>query len=397
VISGDKMKKIGLFLGADYKGGALQYNQAMLEAVNSLSEAEFQPIVFFRSDYWKEKLKKYDLPCKKITAGLWGRGIHKMWRSMRLPVKGWRSVCPFVHDLSKNLIEEKCDLWIFPSQDAWSYHIPVPALVTIYDLNHRYNKQFPEVSANGVYEKREKNYIEICKWSKGLLVDSNVGKEQVVESYEADPEKIYVLPYIPPKYIYNTNLPEGFDFRYRLPAKYIFYPAQFWEHKNHKNLLKALSMLRKRYPDLSLVFVGAKKNGYESTLTLVQNLGLSKAVLFLGYIPDEDMPELFRRARGMVMPTFFGPTNIPPLEAIALGCPVGVSNVSAMPEQLGDAALYFDPSSVNEIAETVEKLWTEDSLCAELRERGFMQASKWNQSHFNKRLYNIVRNVLGEN
>ena len=85
------------------------------------------------------------------------------------------------------------------------------------------------------------------------------------------------------------------------------------------------------------------------------------------------------------------------MEENALGCPVAVSNVYAMPEQLGDAALYFDPSSVTEIAEAIEILWTDEALCVELRERGFIQASKWNQSHFNKRLYNIVRNVLGEN
>lgn len=392
------MKKIGLFLGADYKGGALQYNQAMLEAVDSLPKEEFQTVIYFISNYWEEKLKNYDLSWKKIRTGSsCERRIYSMWWSMGLPVKVWRKVSPFVHDLTKKIIKEECDLWIFPSQERWSYHVPVPALVTIYDLNHRYNKQFPEVSANGLYEKREKHYIEICKWSKGILVDSNIGKQQVVESYEADPEKIYVLPYIPPQYIYNTNFPEDFDLRYRLPPKYLFYPAQFWEHKNHKNLVQAVFNLKEKYHDINVVLVGSKNNAYNSVWDMVREMNLSNIIHFLDYVPDEDMPELYRRARAMVMPSYFGPTNIPPLEAIALGCPVAVSNVYAMPEQLGDAALYFDPSSINEIAEAIERLWTDDSLCAELRERGFMQANKWNQSHFNKRLCKIVRNVLDKN
>ncbi len=159
------MKKIGLFLGADYKGGALQYNQAMLEAVDSLPKEEFQTVFFFTSDYWEEKLKDCDLPRKKLSTGRWWSRIYKVWWTMGLPVSGWRKVSPFVHDLTKKIINEECDLWIFPSQDRWSYHVPVPALVTIYDLNHRYNKQFPEVSANGLYEKREKcRFIRQNNW-----------------------------------------------------------------------------------------------------------------------------------------------------------------------------------------------------------------------------------------
>ena len=82
------------------------------------------------------------------------------------------------------------------------------------------------------------------------------------------------------------------------------------------------------------------------------------------------MPEFYRRARAMVMPTFFGPTNIPPLEAFALGCPVAVSNIYGIPEQVGDAALLFDPNSVEEIADCIERLWQDDALCASLISKG---------------------------
>jgi len=386
------MKKIGLYLTEyPYKGGSYQYNLIMIEAVASLPKDVFQSIIVYADDVWKDIAKRYNLPTKKIERSFIAKVFHRGWFSGGLPLNIWRKISYFIHPVAKELITQNCDLWIFPSQDVWSYQVPIPALVTIYDLMHRYEKRFPEVHT---HTDRDKHYKQICKWAKGILVDSEVGKQQVVESYGINPQKINVLPFVPPKYIYNSNLPYGFDQRYQLPKKFIFYPTQFWKHKNHKNLLKALSMLRKRYPDINLVFVGAKKNGYESTLRLVQELELSKVVFFLGYVPDEDMPELYRRARAMVMPTFFGPTNIPPLEANALGCPVAVSNIYAMPEQLGAAALYFNPFSINEIAEAIERLWTDDLLCAELRERGLIQASKWDQSHFNKRLCQIIIDVL---
>ncbi len=131
-------------------------------------------------------------------------------------------------------------------------------------------------------------------------------------------------------------------------------------------MIKAAALLKDKIPDLRLVFVGSERNGYRSTRELAVNLGLEENIIFLGYMPDGEIPELYRRARALIMPTFFGPTNIPPLEALALGCPVGVSDIYAMREQLGDAALYFNPASVAEIAQTMERLWQDDSLCQEL-------------------------------
>jgi glycosyltransferase involved in cell wall biosynthesis len=106
------------------------------------------------------------------------------------------------------------------------------------------------------------------------------------------------------------------------------------------------------------------------------------------------LPEFYRRARALVMPTFFGPTNIPPLEALSCGCPVAVSNIYAMPEQLGDAALYFDPASPSEIASALERLWRDDALCARLREQGQRRIASWTPAHFARRLKAVLDDVL---
>ena len=388
-------KKIGLFLGTQPSdGGSFRYSQAMVEALASLPREKFEVVVVFSNNNWQEKLKYHDLPGKKVNLGFWGRASGKAWRSIGLPLSGWRKICYFVHPVVKKLVQQNCDLWIFPSQDTWSYQVPVPALVTIYDLMHRYEKRFPEVSKNGVYEYREKRYTQICKWAKGILVDSNVGKQQVIESYEVKSERIHVLPYTPPQFIYNRNLPERFDSRYHLPGKFIFYPAQFWEHKNHKGIVSAVNILKEKYPDIKAIFVGSKKNGYRSTFDMVQKFGLTENIQFLGFVPDEDMPEFYRRARGMIMPTFFGPTNIPPLEANALGCPVAVSNIYGMIEQLGDAALYFDPNDVNDIAEKIYIIWTNDKLRQQLIENGYRKSLVWNQEEFGLKLLSIINTCL---
>jgi glycosyltransferase involved in cell wall biosynthesis len=214
-----------------------------------------------------------------------------------------------------------------------------------------------------------------------------------MESYGMTNEKLYILPYVAPSYIEKE---EGMlnDMRhYNLPPKFLFYPAQFWKHKNHDKLIRAIGNLLGRIPDLKIVFTGSPKNAYEDVKTLISNLSLSNQIILLGYVPDEDMTAIYRRARALIMPTYFGPTNIPPLEAFSLGCPVAVSRIYGMPEQVGDAALLFDPSSDTEIAEIIYRLWTDDELCNTLSRKGRERAAIWDKNAFEKQFAKIVSSI----
>src|SRR5207248_2446916 len=112
--------------------------------------------------------------------------------------------------------------------------------------------------------------------------------------------------------------------------------------KNHKILLEGALLIKDKIPGFSLVFSGHKNHEFNKLYQFCEQNNLLQHVIFLGFVPNEFLGGLYLRARAIVMPTHFGPTNIPPLEAIALKCPVAVSNIYGMPEQLGDAALYFD-------------------------------------------------------
>jgi glycosyltransferase involved in cell wall biosynthesis len=132
-----------------------------------------------------------------------------------------------------------------------------------------------------------------------------------------------------------------------------------------------------------------KKNAYKKTLGYINSMNLSDHVIILGYVP-RDMAEFYRRARALVFPSFFGPTNIPPLEACATGCPLAVSNIHGMPEQLGDAALFFNPHSVEEIHLAMKRLWIDDALCRQLSMNGKKWAKAWNQNSFNRQFQVII-------
>ena len=390
-------KKIGLFLKTEFSdGGVFQYNQAMLNAVALLSKDNFNVVIAYSKEHWLSYLNGYDISIITVPWGLSSRLLGKFSRYIDKLMSGWRKISPYFHPTIRALLAQKCDLWIFPSQDPLSYEAPLPSLVTIHDLMHRYERRFPEVSANGQYEWRERLYKHICRWSKGILVDSNVGRRHVTESYIVDSSKIHVLPYIPPKYVFSESKVTEFDKRYKIPPKFIFYPAHFWLHKNHRNLLKAAVFLKVKLPDLHLVFVGLKKNGYNDVKALIHELGCQSSVTIFEYVPNKDITEFYRRATALVMPTFFGPTNIPPLEAFALGCPVAVSNVYGVSEQVGDAVLLFNPNSIEEIACAIEILWKDNKQREELIVKGFIKSKKWNQQQYSYRLRAIVEKVLGQ-
>jgi glycosyltransferase involved in cell wall biosynthesis len=386
-------KRIGLFVaGSPHHGGKFQYNLNMLQAVAALPQEGYEVVVSFIEDHWAQYIDKH-ISGFRARRGFGDRAAFKIWHQSGLPVQWWRNLAPYFYPLAQQLLKQHCSLWIFPWEDTFAYQMPLPTLVAIHDLMHRYEPHFPEVARH--YQRRERENRHICRWTRGVLVDSPVGKEQVEASYGLNPALMHVLPYVAPGYIF-ANLPGQTNLdKYALPPKFIFYPAQFWQHKNHQGLILAAAALKGRYPDIHLVFAGSRQNGYLPIHELVSQLGLQDRVHFLGYVPNADIPELYRRARAMMMPTFFGPTNIPPLEAHALGCPTAVSDIYAMRWQSGDAAIYFDPSTITEIAQAMEKLWTDDALCQELSRLGLARAAQWTQTHFNERLRNIIDKVLG--
>ncbi|MEP6507805.1 MAG: glycosyltransferase family 1 protein [Gemmatimonadales bacterium] len=389
------MKRIGVLLSASPGGGAFQYTQAMLNAVLAFP-LKFGITAAVGDPLWLDVLPPR-VSVLRLQDTTINRALNKAWHVARLPQSLWRKTVARLDSNVRMLKSANCDLWICPNHDRYAFRAPIPALGTVHDLMHRYESRFPEVSENGEYDLREFHFGETSRWAKGVLVDSEVGKMQLIESYNVPSDKVHVLPYIAPAYIYASDPSgdPGILSRYNVPEKFFFYPAQFYRHKNHAGLIEALARLKTTRPDVRLVLVGTKeRNGFADVQAEVERLGLHDNVQFLGYVPDDDIPALYRAARALVMPTYFGPTNIPQLESFALGCPVATSRIYGIPDQVGDAALLFDPGSVDQIFDCLERLWTNDALCADLVEKGRLHAAAWGPEQFRDRLLQIVERLV---
>jgi glycosyltransferase involved in cell wall biosynthesis len=387
------MKKIGLFLTADSAGGGmLQYSMSVLSALLTLPRDEYTLVVAYSDPGWA-RLVPPNVERLPLRLGRAVASIAALWSILRLSHELWLRYAASFFAVVRYVVNQNCDLWIFPRQDIWSSRFPVPSLAAIHDLMHRYESQFPEAAAFGRQYYRDAYLKELCHDSRGILVDSNVGKQQVLNSYGPDAAKVLVLPYVPPSYIFESSGQNNFEATYRLPAKFLFYPAEFWPHKNHIRLVNALARARAQHSDISLVLSGGAGKERSRIQAHVHRLGLRDHVRFVGYVPDTDMPEFYRRARALIFPTFFGPTNIPPLEAFALGCPVAISGIYGMPEQVGDAALLFDPRSEEEMADCILRLWQDDELCRRLSLSGRRRARLWGPAEFAATLRAFIKQL----
>jgi glycosyltransferase involved in cell wall biosynthesis len=176
-----------------------------------------------------------------------------------------------------------------------------------------------------------------------------------------------------------------------LTEHYLLYPAQFWPHKNHANLFYALRLLEEKYnlkPALALV--GSDKGNQGYLKRLAHELGIETQVKFLGFVGEEELVELYRNALALTYVSYFGPENLPPLEAFALGCPVIAADVSGATEQLGDAALLVDPSNVEAIADAVQLIHSDAGLRGKLVARGRARAQSWTSSDFVRGVFSIL-------
>jgi glycosyltransferase involved in cell wall biosynthesis len=150
-------------------------------------------------------------------------------------------------------------------------------------------------------------------------------------------------------------------------GRYAFYPANFWPHKNHARLLTAAA----RAPgEVRLVLCGALADARERLRSDAGALGLASRVEVLPYLEDADVSALLQGARFLFFPSLFEGFGIPVLEAFRIGAPVACSDIPALSELAGDAALLFDPKSPDAIASALAALWNDDAARASFARRG---------------------------
>jgi glycosyltransferase involved in cell wall biosynthesis len=255
----------------------------------------------------------------------------------------------------------------------------VPSIYTVWDLQHRVQPWFPEVSEHGRWLFREKLYRQILSRAAAVITPNRAGGNELSRYFQVPDERLLILPHPTPDFALGAkDVPDGAVLqRLGLRDPYLLYPAQVWPHKNHVGILHALRWLKEQGNPITVAFVGSDWGNRAFVQSIATELGLGEHTRFLGFVSRPDLIALYRNAQALVYLTYFGPENLPPLEAFALGCPVIASDVPGAREQLSDAALLVHPGDDQAVAEAIVRLLRDPALKAGLVERGRQRAQQW--------------------
>ena len=341
----------------DNGGGFQQSLNAALEARVDKND-EF--VIFVKDENSERILRQMSFNCKTIKFNRVERLLLSARRNIFLNtlLKRFSTYNPF----EKLLAESSIDLVYFVSPCTYALDCEnINFIFTVWDLCHLDYPEFPEVRQNREIEKREYMYQNVLKKAVAVICDSDTGKKNIERIYKVNPERIYINYFQPSPFLANSKSDKAFLDSHKIEPGYLFYPAQFWGHKNHIYILDALKINKEKgNKPIKVVFAGTDKGNIGYIKSTIQKYGLMDDIYFVGFVPNEHLKTYYEYSRAVIMPSFFGPTNIPPLEAIYLNRPVLYSDflVDELLKRTHNKELIYpiDLNNPESLLETLKKI-----------------------------------------
>lgn len=347
--------RIGIDARFFNESGVGRYLRNLIKSLQGLDKRNQYFILLLKKDYDEFKETKN---FKKILADFKWYGFAEQFNLPKL-----------LRQLNLNLVH-------FP-------HFNVPIfytgnfVVTIHDLIHQHRQMERATMLNPfTFKIKQIGYRKVFKVatskSQKILVPSKSVQQLLISEWNVDKDKIIVTPEGVDDNILemiekiDKNNSEKALNKFKIKKPFIFYVGNAHPHKNVEGLIKVFRGLKDKYKNLALVLSGydhffwqrlKKENQYEG-------------IIYTGFITDEELVALYKEAKAFVLPSFEEGFGIPVLEAMACSCPTVASNAGSLPEVGGEAALYFDPMSPDDMAEKISKLLEDEKLRQKLVEEG---------------------------
>ena len=364
--------KLGVVaLAGPDNGGTYQYTLSMLQGLQHTAGFE----ITLYGDPTNPDFTKFGYPIRRFaesharqSAAL---AIH--WMHLKLPD-------PFGSQ----------DVLLAPIYSLALLHTAKPFAYALHDLQENYH---PENFSPWQRVWRHQVHSGLLKRARRVICESQYVKADIVHSFSLPEQRIVVMPAPPQRQFRSEQSDEYLQaarLRLQLPPKFLFYPAQFWVHKNHLRLIEAFRGVVDEIPDLKLVLTGKKRDEYRAVMNAIEKLGLNEQVRHLGHIEQDDLQAVYRLASALVMPSLFESVSIPIYEAFQLGTPVVASAILAIPEQVGDAALLFDPMSATSIKDAILSVVRDPEAARRRAKRGREKMQAMTPQRYGNQLQDLL-------
>ncbi|MGH8286910.1 MAG: glycosyltransferase family 4 protein, partial [Steroidobacteraceae bacterium] len=285
-------------------GGTFQYTVSMIEALQHLRENRYT----LYTERGNDAYDSFDLPVSRLPSRTAG-----VLRLLDRAVRGTSSAGLF-RDVDKVIAP------------IYSIHLLAsarPFAFTLHDLQEKY---YPQHFTRAQRAWRHASGTALSRAATRIVCESQYVKNDIRRFYRVPDDKVVVIPAPPVSALVHAQAsPAALAEVYRklsLPEQYLFYPAQFWAHKNHARLLDAFAAVVRRFPQCHLVLTGRERDQFSSVMAHAARLGLRSRLRHLGHLDENELAAVYRRAALLVIPTLFESISIPVYEAFLLGVPV---------------------------------------------------------------------------
>ena len=236
-----------------------------------------------------------------------------------------------------------------------------PTITTMHDVQELH---FPEFFTSDERAYRAVNYKKAIDNADAVIVSYNHVKDDIHKYFNKPRNQIFTVLLDMEELWFKKfeNIDVKSSENHNIPADFLLYPAATWEHKNHLRLIEAIAQLKEENIIVNLVCTGYQTPFFKDIIIpRIDLCGLDNQVFFLGIVPDMDLYILYKNCRAIVIPTLYEAGSFPLMESILMNIPVICSNVTSLPETIGDKRFVFDPYVVNDIKSKVKKIWFEDN------------------------------------
>ncbi|MBU3157409.1 glycosyltransferase family 4 protein [Clostridium estertheticum] len=295
----------------------------------------------------------------------------------------------------ENISKENIDIYHMPQNGiGFSQAISCKKVVTIHDL---IPYVMPETVGRGYLLKFLKEMPIIIGNSDGIITVSEFSKRDILKYFPIDESKIFVTPlaadakYTPLDKLHCKNFLEK---AYNLNNPFLLYVGGFSERKNVASAITAFS---KVYKDLSenynLVIVGDYRDSGQKLMKLTNELNMLSHVIFAGFVPEEHLPLFYNSCDAIIYPSFYEGFGLPPLEAMNCGTPVIASNLTSIPEVVGDTGILINPYDIEGIALAIGTLLSSEKLRSELSAKALLRAKQFSWQNTAGRTLKVYESV----
>ncbi|HEV3307797.1 MAG TPA: glycosyltransferase family 1 protein [Candidatus Sulfotelmatobacter sp.] len=298
----------------------------------------------------------------------------------------------------------ECDLVHIPNLFSVPRALPCPYVMTVHDILEHLSRAREQT---GFWRSLHFGLTrQVLHGAARILAVSNFTKLEIEKLFNIPPGRIEVVyNAIDERLLRGNANPSDRQLiveRYQVTYPFLLYAGRISPHKNVVRMIEAFSALKTElekdqlYPDLKLIIIGDDVSGNPDLRRTVIRSGVQNDVRFLGFVPIEVLRTFYDAAKIFVFPSLYEGFGLPPLEAMAHGTPVVTSNVSSLPEVVGNAAVLVHPENVFEIMRALHRVLLDQPLREKMKERSYRQAAKFSWEKSVRRIMDVYQEVLSQ-